>query len=393
MARAALSEFQAKSLVSDALGYAYEGHTLHSSNFSDQLQQIQSAANSFVLKVDQGIKGRFKKGLVLLDVSYDDLEASAMQLFKKGFNTLLVEPMRAYQAHQERYLSLQRQRDGILLTANEHGGIDVEKFQSQNKKVLIKDTRRVDQLGLVLGFSPEKIKTLLRLMDESHFTMIEINPYIVIDNALIPLDIAVEVDKAGQYFTSKWKDEHTCAFNSTKGSEEERRVHDLSAKSSSSFKLELLNPNGSIFLLLSGGGASIVIADEIHNLGYGEQIANYGEYSGNPTAEETQLYTSAVLDLLLKSTAKKKVLFIGGAIANFTDIANTFTGIINALQVVSSQLKEQNIKVYVRRGGPREEVGLKKIESALEELGILGAVYNAQVSLPVAIDKTLKGLQ
>jgi ATP-citrate lyase beta-subunit len=151
-----------------------------------------------------------------------------------------------------------------------------------------------------------------------------------------------------------------------------------------------LNPDGGVFLLLSGGGASVVVADEVYNQGYGRQLANYGEYSGNPNQEEAEQYTSAVLSLLLKSKAPKKVLFVGGAVANFTDIANTFAGVIAAIDMVAEQLHDQGVKIFVRRGGPRQEIGLAKIEACLQRHGILGAVHSPETALTDVVAEALK---
>lgn len=51
-----------------------------------------------------------------------------------------------------------------------------------------------------------------------------------------------------------------------------------------------------------------------------------------------------------------KVLIIGGGIANFTNVAATFKGIIRAFEEYHSVLKEQKIKIFVRRGGPNFQV-------------------------------------
>src|SRR5206468_4255377 len=135
------------------------------------------------------------------------------------------------------------------------------------------------------------------------------------------LDVAAEVDSAGEFFVhNAWNEEDFRSGQPKKRTDEEVAVTQLAAKSQAAFSLEVLNPNGSISMLLSGGGASIVLADEVYNQGYGKELANYGEYSGNPNAEETYLYTKAVLRLLLQSKAKKKVLIIAGGVANFTDV-------------------------------------------------------------------------
>ncbi len=55
---------------------------------------------------------------------------------------------------------------------------------------------------------------------------------------------------------------------------------------------------------------------------------------------------------------KPKVLIIGGGIANFTDVAATFHGIIDALKEFSETLHKHRISIWVRRGGPNCQVWL-----------------------------------
>ena len=166
----------------------------------------------------------------------------------------------------------------------------------------------------------------------------------------------------------------------------------LAAKSQAAFSLEVLNPHGSIFMMLSGGGASIVLADEVAGQGYGKELANYGEYSGNPNAEETYLYARNILSLLLKSKAKKKVLIIAGGVANFTDVRITFKGLIKALDEEKLQLKEQQIKIFVRRGGPFQEEGLAMMSSFLEKEGIFGVVQGPELVLTDIVSQALKSI-
>jgi ATP citrate (pro-S)-lyase len=65
-----------------------------------------------------------------------------------------------------------------------------------------------------------------------------------------------------------------------------------------------------------------------------------------------------------------KVLFIGGGIANFTNVASTFKGVIRALREYANSLKEHNVKIWVRRAGPNWQEGLKNMKSATHELGL-----------------------
>ena len=134
----------------------------------------------------------------------------------------------------------------------------------------------------------------------------------------------------------------------------------------------------------------MVVADEVFNRGFGDKLANYGEYSGNPTSHEAYTYTVEVVKLLLASTSSQKVMFIGGAVANFTDIASTFTGVIKVIAEYADELNLQKVKVFVRRGGPRQEIGLAKMQSALEEYGLYGGVYDPTMSITGALDVALQ---
>ena len=56
---------------------------------------------------------------------------------------------------------------------------------------------------------------------------------------------------------------------------------------------------------------------------------------------------------------KGKVLIIGGGIANFTNVAATFKGIVRALEEYQTLIRNQNIKIFVRRAGPNYQEGLR----------------------------------
>jgi ATP citrate (pro-S)-lyase len=52
-------------------------------------------------------------------------------------------------------------------------------------------------------------------------------------------------------------------------------------------------------------------------------------------------------------------LIIGGGIANFTNVAATFKGIVTALQEFQTRLVEFNVSIFVRRAGPNYQEGLR----------------------------------
>ena len=57
----------------------------------------------------------------------------------------------------------------------------------------------------------------------------------------------------------------------------EAYIADLDSKSGSSLKLTILNKSGRIWTMVAGGGASVIYADTICELGGATELANYGQ--------------------------------------------------------------------------------------------------------------------
>jgi ATP-citrate lyase beta-subunit len=386
MPRQKLSEYRAKKIVIGALGVAYDGWAVKTD------APKVTGHTSYVVKVDQGVKGRFKKRLVLLEVPESQLSKSITKLRDKGFDSFLIEPYVSHTSADERYLNMRRDTSGITVSVSRQGGIDIEGQADSIETFKIDSKTDWSALANVSGIENEVIKTLVRTFETNFFTFLEINPYLVQDGSLTILDLAVEVDDAAQHLVDEWSaDDLRTAPRSF--SEQEKSVYHLNETSPASFTLQMIHPDGAIFLLLSGGGASVVVADEIYSAGLGKELANYGEYSGNPTLEETYVYASAVLSLMIASKAQSKVLFIGGAVANFTNIEKTFAGIIRAIDEYAEELKKQNVKIVVRRGGPHQKAGLDNIRRTLERHGLLGGVYDPRTSIGDAVNIAIKEIQ
>jgi ATP-citrate lyase beta-subunit len=215
-----------------------------------------------------------------------------------------------------------------------------------------------------------------------NFAYLEINPIVMLDGGeMAVLDLVARLDDtAGFMMKDAWGDiEFPTAFGMEVQSDEEKAIADADSKSGASLKLTILNPMGRIWTMVAGGGASVVYADTIADFAGVEDLANYGEYSGGPTTGETKFYAETVFDLMTRyDDPRGKVLIIGGAIANFTDVAKTFTGIIQAFEIYADKLKEHKTKIYVRRGGPNYEKGLKDIKEAADRLGLYIEVYGPE---------------
>lgn len=393
MARAKISEYRAKNILNKLFGVNYAGLSIECASLdeNDVMSFVNSHKGSFVVKVDQAVKKRNKLGLVALDVAPENVLEAIKRLAGEGYQWLLLEPFVSHASDEERFIALERKADGIEVSYSKFGGVDIEDNASSLQKYIFKDAGS----PLVKKSVFEDVvllRKLLRCFDDNHLTYLEINPFIFDNGQYRFLDAAVEIDTSALFFV---KDSWTLDdVRSPKRdvSEEEQAVEVLASNSPSSLNLKVLNKDGSIFLLLSGGGASVVVVDEFSNLGYHEEIANYGEYSGNPTEEETYLYTKQILKLLLASKARSKVLLVAGGVANFTDVSKTFNGIIHALRDDAERLKQQDVHIFVRRGGPNQEKGLRMIKEFLDEMKIQNAVHGPEVSLSGIVELTVKGL-
>jgi succinyl-CoA synthetase beta subunit len=404
MARKKISEWKAKTLVYQDLQIPYSGLSVDSSFDSSILDEDIG----YVVKVDGGVKKRMKKGLVGLNRTSQEVKEDIQNFAKEGYKHFIIEPFVPHESSSEKYISIERIRDGLQILYSERGGIDVEETGEEIQKLVVPyfpeySENSEDQVfmqsddlksSISDGLSIPSFMKLLNAFNKYHFSFLEINPLVVENGNFHLLDIAVEVDSAGKFFVhSAWDESDFRTGQIKEKIGEEKNVDVLSQKSQASFNLTVLDPNGSVFMLLSGGGASIVLADEVYNVGFGKMLANYGEYSGNPNAEEVYIYTKNILELLIKSSAEKKILIIGGGVANFTDVSITFKGIIKALDEKKDELERQQVKIFVRRGGPHQEEGLSMMEKFLKKNDLFGLVADQDTSLPKIVTRAIDALK
>jgi ATP citrate (pro-S)-lyase len=107
---------------------------------------------------------------------------------------------------------------------------------------------------------------------------------------------------------------------------EEKYIAEMDAKTGASLKLTILNRKGRVWTMVAGGGASVVFTDTVCDLGGASELANYGEYSGDPNESQTFEYAKTIFTIMTEGAPhpQGKVLIIGGSIANFTNVAATF---------------------------------------------------------------------
>ena len=134
----------------------------------------------------------------------------------------------------------------------------------------------------------------------------------------------------------------------------------------------------------------MVYADTISDLGYAHDLANYGEYSGAPSTEHTYEYAKTLIELMTKEKNEKgKIFIIGGSIANFTDIAATFAGLIKALKAYSGVLRSNKVSIWVRRAGPNYQEGLQMLRECSNETGLDIKIYGPETHITAVVPLAL----
>lgn len=389
-------------------------------------------AARFVAKPDMLIKRRGKSGLLALNKTWAEAQQwiaeragkpQKVEHVEGKLNVFLVEPFIPHEQHQEYYININSVRGGDNILFYHEGGVDVGDVDSKASKILIpvdlankfpSDSEIVSTLFSQVD--PKEHQTLLNFVKRLYavyvdlqFTYLEINPLVLMPTKngsgyeFHCLDLAGKIDQTAEFECGpKWSlarnDENMgraqsdpdlpttvdngppMEFPAPFGREqrpEEAYVSELDAKTGASLKLTILNPEGRIWTLVAGGGASVVYADAIASAGYADELANYGEYSGAPNEAQTYAYAKTVLNLMLKGEPvdEGKILFIGGGIANFTQVGATFKGIIRAFRDCRDDLLRHKTKIYVRRGGPNWQEGLRLITDAGNELNLPMEVY------------------
>ncbi len=309
----------------------------------------------------------------------------------------IVEPFVAHDSDAEYYIAAVMEKEGDVLTMSSQGGINIENNWDSVRQVEIPPFIQDDELvELITAAVPDDAgdrarfalfaADFYRFFRDQHFSYLEVNPFCFEDDAVHLLDLVAKVDDtAGFLMEKRWGPLYfPTPFGMKAPGPEENRIKAIDEKSGASLKLTVLNPQGRVWTLVAGGGASVVYADTIADLIGPDELANYGEYSGNPTTQETRIYAETLLDLMTRNPdpqGRDKILLVGGAIANFTDVAKTFTGIIQAFRQYHDKMKAVGTRIYVRRGGPNYEVGLRAMQKAAYELGLSIEVYGPETHM------------
>ncbi len=402
MAQIAIREYDAKRLFATFQSCVYRGYLIQWASDLDLFDVSESESDiRWVIKPDQLFGKRGKYGLIGVNLSsarthdwYQEYNLKEVMIGEQlgKLNTFLIEPFIPHT--EEYYVAIKTERDHDILYFSTVGGIEIEENWEQvhSVKISLKQDTQVD-FALSLDITNPRIidflSSLYGFFVEYGFAYLEVNPFVFDTSGnVICLDMVARVDDS-EWFKQK-KHWNQLAFPHPFGSEKtswELYIEKLDSQTGASLKFRILNPAGRIWLLTSGGGASVIIADTLADLGFASEIGNYGECSGNPDRENTRAYTATLLDAMLANHHVWKYLIIAGAIANFTHIDRTFSGIIDAFRDRIDSMREQDVHILVRRGGINDTTWLAMMKQACEELGLPCEIADGKVYMTDILTK------
>ncbi|XP_027341222.1 ATP-citrate synthase alpha chain protein 1-like [Abrus precatorius] len=408
MARKKIREYDSKRLLKEHFK-RFSGQDLpiksaqvtETTNFNELAEKEPWLSSSkLVVKPDMLFGKRGKSGLVALNLDLAEVASFVKERLGKEvemggckgpITTFIVEPFIPH--NEEFYLNIVSERLGNSICFSECGGIEIEENWDKVKTVFMPTgvsltSENIAPLVATLpleikGEIEEFIKVVFTLFQDLDFTFLEMNPFTLVNGKPYPLDMRGELDDTAAFKNfKKWGNiEFPMPFGRVMSSTE-AFIHGLDEKTSASLKFTVLNPTGRIWTMVAGGGASVIYADTVGDLGYAPELGNYAEYSGAPKEDEVLQYARVVIDCATSNPdGQKRALVIGGGIANFTDVAATFSGIIRALKEKEQKLKEAKIHIYVRRGGPNYQKGLAKMRALGQEIGIPIEVYGPEATM------------
>jgi len=419
MSARAISEASGKRLLNQHLGSESGAAQARFASFheGDDWNKVESEniwlkTEKLVVKPDQLIKRRGKLGLIKVNTDFETVKSwiseknSTDQKIGKATGKLrkfIVEPFLPHTQQEEAYVCIYSQRDKDIILFHHEGGVDIGDVDSKASKFNIGVQEKMEvSLGdikssLLTKFTGDKdlvarfIQCLYKQYVDLYFTYLEINPLVITGQKVHVLDLAAKLDATADFACrAKWGDiEYPPPFGRD-AYPEEAYIADIDAKTGASLKLTILNAKGRIWTMVAGGGASVIYSDTICALGGAEELANYGEYSGAPSEQQTYDYAKTLLSLMTREEHPEgKILIIGGGIANFTNVAATFKGIVRALEEYQTLIRNQNIRIFVRRAGPNYQEGLRIMRDVGQNLEIPLFVFGPETHMTAIVAMAL----
>jgi len=368
---------------------------------ADELARLGQAnewmqRTKLVAKAHEALGSRFKLGLVKVGLDLNGAVAATKEMIGRQVGSITVTQVIASEMiphKEEYYCAVKSTREGSEILVANCGGIEVESNWDRVKRLCLEVGQQptpesLEKLAKDAGFTGPLTKKMgdfagkmFICFDNEDAQYLEVNPVVTreSDGELVALDAVTLLDGDAKFRHPDWNFQFAAEFGRAY-SKDEMEVMAVDSKIKGSVKFIEI-PGGDTAMLPAGGGASVYYSDAV--VARGGQLANYAEYSGDPPDWAVEVLTEKVCSL-----PGIKNIIVGGAIANFTDVKKTFGGIINGFRKAKSDGKLKHVKIWVRRGGPREKEGLDAMR-ALKDEGFDINVFDRNTPLTDIVDKAL----
>ena len=369
---------------------------------ADELAKLGQAnewmkQTKLVAKAHEALGSRFKLGLVKVGLDLNGAVAATKEMIGRQVGSITVSQVIVSEMiphKEEYYCAVKSTREGSEILVANCGGIEVESNWDRVKRLCLEVGQQptpesLEKLAKDAGFTGELTKKtadfagkMFTCFDNEDAQYLEVNPVVIreSDGELVALDAVTLLDGDAKFRHPDWNFQFAAEFGRAY-SKDEMEVMAVDSKIKGSVKFIEI-PGGDTAMLPAGGGASVYYSDAV--VARGGKLANYAEYSGDPPDWAVEVLTEKVCSL-----PGIKNIIVGGAIANFTDVKKTFGGIINGFRKAKSDGKLKNVRIWVRRGGPREKEGLDAMR-ALKDEGFDIHVYDRNTPLTDIVDKALR---
>jgi ATP-citrate lyase beta-subunit len=354
--------------------------------------------NKLVVKAHEAIGSRFKLGLVKVDLDLAGARKAVKEMLGRevgaglSVSQVIISEMVPHSA--EYYIAVKSVREGADVMMASVGGIEIESQWDKVQHVAIEvgepvPVQALEAAAKKAGFTKElapKVvefaQKLYQCYDQEDAQYLEINPLVLgATGELIALDSVTLLDGDARFRHPDWNFTFASEFGRPY-SGDERAIMEIDSRVKGSVKFIEI-PGGDTALLPAGGGASVFYSDAV--VACGGKLANYAEYSGDPPDWAVE----ALTDKVCRLPGIKRII-VGGAIANFTDVKKTCTGIIAGFRRAKAEGKLNGVQIWVRRGGPNEADGLAAMR-ALEQEGFAIHVYDRYTPLTDIVDFAIQG--
>ncbi|MFP4643483.1 MAG: ADP-forming succinate--CoA ligase subunit beta [Spirochaetales bacterium] len=329
---------------------------------ADEARKAAEKLGGFVVvKAQVLVGGRGKAGGVKVAKTPDEAAQKASEILGlsiKGIpvETLLLEP--AADIRKEYYLSITADRANkqLVLILSKEGGVDIEDLAANHPDKIVKFpisiSDGIDETALdpvlretfesedLVSDALDAIKKLYRLFVDKDCSLVEINPYAIVDGGrLLALDSKVNFDD-----NALFRHEDVRAMKNP----EENSEAETEAQAAG---LSFVSMDGDIGCMVNGAGLAMATMDIIKL--YGGEPANFLDVGGSSNPDKV---VTAMKIITANPKVKSILINIFGGITRCDDIANGLLTALNQLNVT--------VPIVVRLIGTNEEAGRKILTDA-----------------------------